>query len=219
MLVCLNDNRGIAMIAVIDYRAGNLTSVRLALDTIGVKAVITSDPATILAAERVIFPGVGAARAAMNNLSDLGLTDCIRSVVAGGTPFLGICLGTQIIMQHSEENDGTDTLGLVPGNVRLFMPTSPRDKVPQMGWNSVDMVRPHPVFDNIEDHSEFYFVHSYYPEPADPVHRIATTAYAGVVFASVIGLGNLLATQFHPEKSGRIGLALLDNFCKWSGTC
>ena len=120
------------MIAIIDYKAGNLTSVKLAFETLETEATITSSPESILAADRVVFPGVGAARAAMNNLNDLGLVDTIREVVSRGTPFLGICLGTQIILERSEEDGGTDCLGLIPGNVPLFCPSSPYDKIPQM---------------------------------------------------------------------------------------
>jgi glutamine amidotransferase len=205
------------VIAIIDYRAGNLTSVRLALETIGVQGEITSSPDRILAAERVIFPGVGAAGAAMRHLATLGLVEVIRRAAAAGRPFLGICLGTQIVFEFSEEDGGTDCIGLVPGRVRLFEPKSRLDKVPQMGWNSMRQVRPHPLFDGIADGSEFYFVHSYYPSPADPSHVLGETEYAGVRFASVVGKGNLVATQFHPEKSGRIGLRLLENFCRWNG--
>jgi len=204
------------MIAIIDYHAGNLTSVKLACDTLGTNAVVTSDPDAILAAERVIFPGVGAAGAAMGHLGELALADTIRAVVERGTPFLGICLGTQIVLAHSEEDGGTEMLGLIEGRVELFRPSDPLVKVPQIGWNSVRQVRPHPVFAGIEDDSEFYFVHSYHPEPACLDCVYGQTEYAGVTFASVLGRDNLIATQFHPEKSGRIGLKFLENFVNWS---
>jgi glutamine amidotransferase len=203
------------MLAIIDYKAGNLTSVRLALETLGVQAAVTDRPERILAAERVIFPGVGAAGAAMATLRAGGLVDAIRQVVARGTPFLGICLGTQIIFERSEEDGGTDCIGLVPGTVRRFQPASRLDKVPQMGWNSVTQQAAHPLFAGIADGSEFYFVHSYYPAPSDPAWTLGTTDYAGVRFASVIGRAHLVATQFHPEKSGRVGLQLLRNFVEW----
>jgi len=205
------------MIAIIDYRAGNLTSVQLAFETLEVPSEITNDPGRILEAERVVFPGVGAAGAAMHNLTELELAGAIRSVVARGTPFLGICLGTQIALECSDEDGGIDCLGLLPGRVRLFQPSSRWDKVPQMGWNNVQQSRPHPVFESIEDSSEFYFVHSYYPEPTDASCVLGTTEYADVCFASVVGKGNLVATQFHPEKSGKTGLQLLANFCRWDG--
>ena len=203
------------MIAIIDYRAGNLTSVKLAFDTLKVEAEITSDPKRILAAERVVFPGVGAAGSAMRNLGELKLASVIRDVVARGTPFLGICLGTQIIFQQTEEDGGTQGLGLVPGAVKLFRPASRFDKVPQMGWNSVKQARKCPLFAGIDDNSEFYFVHSYYPAPSNPAYVLGETDYAGVRFASVVGKDNLVAPQFHPEKSGRVGLRLLENFVKW----
>lgn len=203
------------MIAIIDYKAGNLTSVRLACETIGIDAITTSDPETILSAGRVIFPGVGAARSAMDTLQELGLADTIKTVAKRGTPFLGICLGTQIILEHSEENNGTDCLGIISGNVKMFKPSNKFDKIPQMGWNSVSIKTAHPVLKDIENESEFYFVHSYYPAPSDPAYTIATTYYADVEFSSIIGRDNIIATQFHPEKSGKAGLKLLDNFAKW----
>ena len=153
------------MIAIIDYKAGNLTSVKLALDSIGVEGVVTSDPEFIRRSPRVIFPGVGAAGAAMKTLNEAGLESCIRDVVMSGTPFLGICVGTQILLERSEEDGGVDCLGLIPGEVRLFRPEHDHEKVPQMGWNTVRLSRPHPLFAGIESESEFYFVHSYYPAP------------------------------------------------------
>ena len=206
-------------IAIIDYKAGNLTSVRLALESIGVKGVITSDAAVIESADRVIFPGVGAAGSAMQNLQDLSLPDVIRSVVAKGTPFLGICVGMQLCFDRSEEDGWTDALGLIPGEVLMFRPEEASEKVPQMGWNNVKYMRQHPVVEGVEDESEFYFVHSYYPAPSDPDLVIGQTTYGGVDFASSAGRGNLITTQFHPEKSGRPGLRLLENFCKWDGSC
>jgi len=203
------------MIAIIDYKAGNLTSVKLGLDSIGAESEITNSPETILSAERVIFPGVGAAGSAMKTLNESGLADVIRKVAASGTPFMGICLGTQIILSHSEE-DNADCIGLLEGNVVKFQPTNPRDKVPQIGWNSVEIRKPHPIFEGIEEGSEFYFVHSFYPAPKVEEEIIGTTTYAGATFASVMGRGNVVATQFHPEKSGRIGLQLLANFTRWN---
>ena len=207
------------MVVIVDYRAGNLTSVRLAFDALGVPCMVTSDAAAIAAAQRVVFPGVGAAGAAMRDLHGLGLADVIRSVVARGTPFLGICLGTQIIFSRSEEDGGTDCLGIVPGQVRRFAPTDHFDKIPHMGWNAVSFRRRHPLLEGVEDESEFYFVHSYYPDPADPDHIAGTTGYADVRFAAIVARDNLIATQFHPERSGRIGLQLLKNFTQWDGRC
>lgn len=205
------------MIAIIDYKAGNLTSVRLALEAIGASGTVTSEPGVIETAERVIFPGVGAAAAAMENLSRLGLDAAIRRVVAAGVPFLGICLGTQILFDFSEEDGGTEMLGLLPGTVRRFRPTSPRDKVPHMGWNQVSFPRRHPVFAGVAEGSDFYFVHSYYPCPTDEADAICRTTFAGVTFASAVARGNLVATQFHIEKSGKTGLRVLSNFLGWDG--
>jgi len=207
------------VIAIIDYRAGNLTSVRLALEYIGVECRITDDPSAILAADRVIFPGVGAAGAAMDNLRRMNLIEPIRTVVSRGTPFMGICLGTQIIFEFSEEDGGTPCIGLVPGTVKRFMPEDPMCKIPQMGWNTVEIKREHPLLEGVEDASEFYFVHSYYPATSDESYAIGETEYAGARFTSIVGRANLAATQFHPERSGRIGLKLLANFSKWDGTC
>lgn len=202
-----------------DYKAGNLASVRLALEHLGVPAVITRDAGEIAAADRVIFPGVGAAGSAMENIDVLGFRKVLKEGVGQGKPFLGICLGTQIIFEHSEEDGGADCLGIIPGNVVKFNPKDPLCKIPQMGWNTVEFKKDHPLFEGIEDESEFYFVHSYYPVPSDPAYILAETEYAGVRFASVVGKGNLLATQFHPERSGRIGLKLLENFGRWDGSC
>lgn len=206
------------MIAIIDYKAGNLTSVALSFESIGAEAVVTRDPDVIRTAEHVVFPGVGAAGAAMSHLRDLALIDVIHSVVASGTPFLGICLGTQILLSRSEEDGGTDCLNLTKGCVRLFSPSNPRDKVPHMGWNAVHQKVAHPVMANIDDDSEFYFVHSYYPDPEDERVILGSTSYADITFTSAIYRDNLVATQFHPEKSGRVGLRLLENFANWDGT-
>lgn len=207
------------MIAIVDYKAGNLTSVKLAFEAIGVEAVITDRPDVILAADRVIFPGVGAAGASMRNLSELKLVDALRTVVARGTPFLGICVGMQVLFDRSEEDGGTPTLGFIPGDVRLFRPANPADKVPQIGWNAVRFRRQHPVFAGVEDETEFYFVHSYYPVTLNPGDSVGMTGYAGVEFTSIVGRGNLVATQFHIEKSGRIGLKVFKNFSRWDGQC
>jgi glutamine amidotransferase len=205
------------MITIVDYKAGNLTSVRLALEAIQVQAEITSDPAIVAKADKVIFPGVGAAGAAMEEVKGFGLDTALKDFYATGKPFLGICVGTQILLDSSEENGGTPCLGLIPGEVKRFCPTSHYDKIPQIGWNAVHFTRQHPVLGGIEDNSEFYFVHSYYPAPLHQEHRIGETEYAGANFASILGYNNLIATQFHPERSGRIGLKLLENFCKWNG--
>ncbi len=207
------------MITIIDYRAGNLTSVRLAFEYLGVPSEITADPERILAAERIVFPGVGAAGAAMRHITELGLAPVLRRVVRRGTPFMGMCLGAQIVLDYSEEDDGTDCLGLIQGRALRFRHECPNVKVPHMGWNRLTIDRVHPVLEGINDHSEFYFVHSYYPVPVNTADIIGRTDYEGIDFAAMIGRDNLLATQFHPEKSGRLGLRLLENFSRWNGIC
>jgi glutamine amidotransferase len=207
------------MIAIIDYKAGNLTSVKLAFERLGVEAQITNDAATILAAERVVFPGVGAAGASMAYLNTTDLGEAIKATIVQGTPFLGICFGMQLLFEFSEEDGGVPCLDVIPGQVKRFSPVQAKYKIPQMGWNSVKFVKPHPLLAGIEDESEFYFVHSYYPAPTRPDYIFGQTDYAEVNFASIVGQNNFLATQFHPEKSGRIGLKLLENFSKWDGTC
>ena len=205
------------MIAIVDYKAGNLTSVRLAFDAIAIEAVPTADPAVLARADRIVFPGVGAAASAMANLRATGLIDTLRVRIAAGVPFLGICLGTQILLDRSEEDGGVDALGVLPGTVRKFTPSDPACKIPHMGWNQVRAARPHPLLEGVPDGSDFYFVHSYYPDPADRGDVIGTTDYAGIVFASMIGRGNVAATQFHVEKSGTTGLHVLRNFARWDG--
>lgn len=203
------------MTAIIDYQAGNLTSVKLALDALGAASCITADPAVLRRADRLIFPGVGAAGTAMQTLKSTGLDAVIRSLAADGRPFLGICLGTQILFESSEEDGGVALLGLLPGRVARFRPTDPRAKVPHMGWNQVRAARPHPLLAGIPDNSDFYFVHSFYPDPARPDDVLGTTDFAGLRFAAMVGRDNLAATQFHVEKSGPVGLQLLHNFLAW----
>ena len=207
------------MITIVDYKAGNLTSVKLAFEALGLEAEVTDQAERILRAERVVFPGVGAAGASMRTLGELRLEAALRQVVARGTPFLGICVGMQILFDRSEEDGGVATLGFVPGEVRLFRPVNPADKVPQIGWNSVRFRRTHPIFAGVEDETEFYFVHSYYPLCARPADSVGLTSYAGVDFTSIVGWKNLVATQFHIEKSGRIGLRIFKNFSRWNGQC
>lgn len=207
------------MIAIIDYKAGNLTSVRLAFEALGCPCQITRDANEIRRADRVVFPGDGAARSAMVHLDELNLLPAIRQVVQDAVPFLGICLGTQIILERSEENDGTDTIGLIPGQVKRFRPSDPRIKIPHIGWNAVEFQRSHPLLAGIDNGSEFYFIHSYYPAPNVATDIVGITEYADVRFAAIMGRANICAAQFHPERSGRIGLKLLENFAHWNGTC
>lgn len=201
------------MIAIIDYRAGNLRSVERALQHLSLECTITNNKEVILGASRVIFPGVGAAGTAMQTIRSLGLDDVIHEVIARKTPFLGICLGTQIILDSSEE-DGAQCLGIIPGIVRKFPDTGM--KIPHMGWNTLQNKIDHPILAGIDANAQFYFVHSYYPEPSRREDIAASTFY-GIDFASVIARGNVAATQFHPEKSGRFGLKMLENFSRWDG--
>lgn len=194
------------MTAIVDYRAGNLTSVKLAFNALGAETVISSDPEVIRSAERVVFPGVGAAASAMASLRELGLTEAVRDAASSGRPFIGICLGMQILFDHSEEDGGVDLLGVLPGKVRRF-PDVAGFKVPEIGWNDVQTDGTERF---IRSGDEFYFVHSYYAE-LNPF-TVGRTSYAGVEFTSAVRKGSLFATQFHPEKSGRIGLALLKSF-------
>ncbi|HLH75515.1 MAG TPA: imidazole glycerol phosphate synthase subunit HisH [Candidatus Binataceae bacterium] len=202
------------MIAIIDYGAGNLASVARALEHLGHQCVVTAETGVISGAERVILPGVGAAGATMENLRRLGLEEVLREqVIAAGKPFLGICIGIQILLERSEEDD-TRCLGLIAGTVRRFHSEQANPlKVPQIGWNQVHQVRPHPIFDGVPDQTHFYFVNSYYPVPTDPDVTIAIADY-GVSFTAALARGRLVATQFHLEKSGAAGLRLLDNFCR-----
>jgi glutamine amidotransferase len=204
------------MIAIIDYRAGNLQSVLRAVEHLGHAARITDDHDAVRSADRVIFPGVGAAGATMDALRWLGLDRVIRDdVFATGVPLLGICIGIQILFERSEEDDA-ECLGILPGQVVRFDPASGL-KIPQIGWNDVHFARPHPVFDGVPDGSHFYFVNSYYPAPADETLVYATADY-GRRFCCVAAKDNLIATQFHLEKSGEAGLRMLDNFCRWDGS-
>ena len=207
------------MIAIIDYDAGNLTSVERAIRFLGKDCAVTRDLEIIAKAERVIFPGVGAAGSAMESLKKYGLDKALWEAMNAGKPILGICLGTQIITSFSQENQGTQCLGLVEGEVLCF-PDDMRSeggeklKVPHMGWNNVQVVQDHPVLADVRPEHQFYFVHSYYPMAKDPQQVLAQTEY-GLTFSSVLGRDNLIATQFHPEKSGKPGLALLKNFIAW----
>ena len=203
------------MIAIVDYRAGNLTSVARALEHLGHRCEITDRAERIRAADRVILPGVGAAGATMENLRALDLVGVLRDDVAhAGKPFLGICIGIQVLLDHSEE-DRTDCLGIIGGEVTRYPSAVDGHalKVPQIGWNRVRQSRAHPVFAGVPDNTHFYFVNSYYPVPADPAVVIATSDY-GVQFTAAVARDNVIATQFHLEKSGAAGLKLLDNFCR-----
>lgn len=198
------------MIAIIDYDAGNLRSVEKALHSLGEEAVVTRERDVILNADKVILPGVGAFGDAMKNLHRFGLVEVIKEVVAKGTPFLGICLGLQLLFERSDESQGVEGLGILKGEI-LRIPESEGLKIPHMGWNSLDITPGAALFQGIGEHPYVYFVHSYYLKAADESVVAATTEYSTHIHASV-EKDNVYACQFHPEKSGRTGLAILKNF-------
>jgi len=198
------------MIAIIDYGAGNLRSVVNAVTRLGYQPKITSNPIDVVNAEAVILPGVGAAADTMANLERLGLISPIYQYVAEDRPFLGVCIGLQLLFTGTEEGGWHECLGIIPGRV-LRLPSGL--KVPHMGWNQVRQRVSHPIFDGIADEANFYFVHSYYVEPDDRSLVIGETEY-GIPICSVIARGRLVATQFHPEKSGEVGLKFYDNFIR-----
>ncbi len=198
------------MITIIDYGAGNLRSVVNAVTSLGYQPKITSNPGEVLDAQAVILPGVGAATDVMTSLKRLGLDGPIGQFVAGGRFFLGVCIGLQILFTATEEGGGQECLGIIPGSVRK-LPAGL--KIPHMGWNQVKQKIAHPVFEGIPDETNFYFVHSYYVEPDDKSLIAAETDY-GTVFCSAIARDNLIATQFHPERSGEFGLKFYHNFIK-----
>ena len=202
------------MITIVDYKAGNLTSVKRALEALGIPNQISADPQVVRDAERIIFPGVGHAAAAMGVLKARGLDSALIGAVHSGTPTLGICIGCQIILSRSEEGD-TPGLDIISGACARFQLSDPALKIPHMGWNAVTVTRPHPILAHLRPGDEFYFVHSYYPQPTDPATVYATSDYGGP-FPAAIGKDNLFAVQFHAEKSGPVGLQLLKNFAEWS---
>lgn len=209
-------------VAVIDYGMGNLHSVAKALEHVaeGTRVLVSAEPETILAADRVVLPGVGAIRDCMAEIKRLGIDEVVREAIKD-KPLLGVCVGMQALMSHSAENNGTDCLDILPGRVEYFaepLAATGHDelKIPHMGWNQVHQACDHPMWDNIAQDSRFYFVHSYYVEPADPALIAASTRY-GIDFTSAITRDNVFAVQFHPEKSQQAGLQLYANFLRWDG--
>ncbi|MEE9201635.1 MAG: imidazole glycerol phosphate synthase subunit HisH [Dehalococcoidia bacterium] len=196
------------MIALVDYGASNLKSVAKAIAYLGYQARVTSSPQEVEQARAVVLPGVGAARATVEGLEQSGLGAAIRRVVAQGRPFLGLCVGLQVLFTTSQEGGGCPCLDILPGEV-VRLPAGL--KVPHIGWNRVWQRQPHPIYEGIPDGAYFYFVHSYYASPRGPEMVAGETEY-GVTFPSVIIRDNLVATQFHPEKSGQVGLRLYHNF-------
>ena len=208
------------MIAIIDYGMGNLRSVQKAFEKLGHKAAITRLPREILAARGVVLPGVGAFRQAMENLRNLRLDALVKECLLTGKPFLGICLGLQLLFEESDEFGFTAGLGIIPGQVIKFAGPAFADekqtgglKIPHMGWNRLHKVKAAPLLAGVEEGAMMYFVHSYYGAPTDPSWIAATTEH-GVEFCSAVWKANIFALQCHPEKSGRVGLKILDNFAK-----
>ena len=203
------------MITIVDYGAGNIGSVQRACTEVGVQSVVVDTPAAIQNAERIIFPGVGAAPPAMDTLKRTGLGAALKQSFESGIPILGICIGAQVILDSSEEGK-TPCLGFIPGTTVRFKLQDKSLKIPHMGWNTVRVVHPHPLLEGIGKEDEFYFVHSYYPQPANSENIYAVTDYGGE-FCSALGYKNLFAVQFHPEKSGLLGLQMLKRFVRWNG--
>ncbi len=200
------------MIDVIDYRAGNSPSVIYALERLGIDCRLVSKPEQISTSDRLILPGVGAARATLESLDESGLIDPLtRRVREGGVPFLGICVGLQVLFDRSDEGDARG-LGWLPGEVLRF-PAG--ERVPQIGWNGVRPTREHALWEDVPEDGHFYFVNSYYAVPAEPADVLGVTDY-GLEFCSVIARDNVAATQFHAEKSGPLGLQILANFARWT---
>ncbi len=198
------------MLAIIDYGAGNLRSVQKACELLGAKAEITSDAATIEKADHIILPGVGAFGDCMQSLHKTNLIETVRQVAQSGKPFLGICLGMQLLFESSEESPGVEGLGIFPGEI-VKIPKQENYKIPHMGWNSLRFPKETPLFAGLPENPFVYFVHSYYAKPKDTSIVAATTDYCGELTVS-IQKDNIFATQFHPEKSGDIGLMILKNF-------
>ena len=200
-------------VAVVDYDAGNTLSVTRALEKVGAQVDLTPDPERVIAADAVVLPGVGAFGDCMRKLRERGMDEACKEAFRLGKPFLGVCVALQVVFEASSESPGVDGLGLMPGEVVRF--GGDRLKVPHIGWNEVSLVREHPVLDGLGGEA-FYFVHSYYPEPTEVRDLIGETEY-GVRFCSAAGRENLVAVQFHPEKSSGAGLKLYENFLSWAG--
>lgn len=199
---------------IVDYGSGNLRSVQKAFEHLGVEARVGSDPDQMGEAAGLVLPGVGAFGAAMRQLAAKGLVEPLVELIKAGVPFLGVCLGLQLLFESSEEDPGVPGLGLVAGDVRALPPTV---KVPHIGWNQVEICRESSLFEGIPDGSAFYFVHSYAVVPRSPADVLAITDYDGVTFVSAVATGNLAAVQFHPEKSSTLGLRLYCNFARRTG--
>jgi glutamine amidotransferase len=209
----------VSTIAVIDYGMGNLRSVSKALEHVSPnsKIIVTDNADAIRSADKIVFPGVGAMRDCMNELEKHNLSSLVKEI-ATDRPFLGICLGMQLLLDSSEENGGTAGLGILQGEVKQFPKPAPNSgiKIPHMGWNEVNQISTHPLWHNIPDKSRFYFVHSYYASPTNLTEVAARTNYS-LDFSCALQHNSIFATQFHPEKSQLVGLQLLKNFTEWNG--
>lgn len=203
-------------VAVVDYDAGNTLSVTRALEKVGARVDLTPDPEKVVSADAVVLPGVGNFGDCVEKLRSRGMDAACREVFEKGTPFLGVCVGLQALFEGSEESPEVSGLGILRGKCRRFVSDSggERLRIPHMGWNQIRLAREHPVLDGL-DGEAFYFVHSYYPEPADDADLLASADYGGS-FCAAAGRDNLVATQFHPEKSSRAGLTLYANFLSWA---
>jgi imidazole glycerol-phosphate synthase subunit HisH len=199
-------------VVVVDYDAGNTLSVTRALEKVGARVELSPDPDRVLAADAVVLPGVGAFGDCVRKLRERGMDEACMEVYRSGKPFLGVCVALQVFFEGSEESPGVEGLGIFPGTVVRFEGNGL--KVPHMGWNELKVSRPHPVLDGLSG-EDFYFVHSYYPKPAEPSDLLGESDY-GVRFCAAAGRENLVAVQFHPEKSSRAGLALYENFLAWA---
>jgi glutamine amidotransferase len=200
-------------VIIIDYGAGNLRSVARAVEHVGYTPDVSSDPRAVADADALIVPGVGAAADTMRNLRESGMVEPVREYIAAGKPFFGVCMGQQALLSFSEEGGEHECLDIIPGRVKKLAAGADGNKIPHMGWNNVRQKQAHPIFDGIPDDSFFYFVHSYAPHPDDEDVVIGETTY-GETFASVLARDNIVATQFHPEKSGEMGLKMYANFLK-----
>ena len=199
-------------VAIVDYDAGNTLSVTRALEEVGARVDLTPDPERVISADAVVLPGVGAFGDCMRKLRERGMDAACQEAFRAGKPFIGVCVALQVVFEASEESPGVGGLGLLPGEVVRFQGHGL--KVPHIGWNELSVVRDHPVLRDLDDEA-FYFVHSYYPEPEDTDDLIGETDY-GTRFCSAAGRQNLIAVQFHPEKSSRAGLKLYENFLAWA---
>ena len=206
------------MIGIVDYGTGNISSVANALEHLGVDCRVVNKPDEIDEMERLILPGVGAYARAMGNMDKNGMTEAIKRHIEAGKPFLGICLGMQMLSSVGFEEGPVAGLGILEGEVDRI-PVPPKVCLPHVGWNTIQRRAKHPMFEGIREDVDFYFVHSYCFKHCDPRYALSVTEYAGTAFVSSVAKGSALGVQFHPEKSQENGLKILENFCRWDGKC